>query len=198
MEVRIVDYTKDSMNKIANIARVCTGRSGKKTTDSKDRKTIINLLKKEHYSPFEHAYATFEVKGVSRALLAQLSRHRHLSLMVKSQRYVREFGSSYVAPVKNISEDAMDLFKDAMQNSFEVYQKLIDEHKWKPEDARLVLPQSVSTHLFITGNYRALMEFFEKRNSQDAQLEIRKMSLDMMHGLATVDDTWQLIRDICL
>ena len=51
-----------------------------------------------HVSVLEHISFTFEVSGVTRALLAQLSRHRHISLSVRSQRYCGEDNFDYVNP----------------------------------------------------------------------------------------------------
>ena len=64
-----------------------------------------------HVSVLEHISFTFCVTGVSRALLAQLSRHRHISLSVQSQRYVAMDNFDYVNP---FSDEDADVFKDMM------------------------------------------------------------------------------------
>ena len=53
-----------------------------------------------HESPVEHASFTFGIEGVSRSLLAQLTRHRMASFSVQSQRYVREGQFGYVAAAR--------------------------------------------------------------------------------------------------
>jgi len=64
-----------------------------------------------HVSVLEHISFTFCVTGVSRALLAQLSRHRHISLSVQSQRYVAMNNFDYVNP---FSDEDADVFKDIL------------------------------------------------------------------------------------
>ena len=51
-----------------------------------------------HHSVLEFANFTFHITGVSRALLAQLTRHRHAGYAVRSQRYCSEDGFDYVIP----------------------------------------------------------------------------------------------------
>lgn len=57
-----------------------------------------NILSHRHFSIFEHASVTFYVEGVSRSLLAELTRHRHLSFSVLSQRFVDSSSAEYVRP----------------------------------------------------------------------------------------------------
>src|SRR5690606_34597561 len=63
---------------------------GGKGTDA-DR-LFRQIVRSKHVSTLEHLTYTFTVEGVSRSLLAQLTRHRQFSFSVQSQRYVK-FGS---------------------------------------------------------------------------------------------------------
>lgn len=127
----------------------------------------------QHVSILEHISFTFHIKGVSRALLAQLSRHRHISLSVQSQRYTKfNNGFEYVTP--NISAECEDFFMDAMEHSNSMYQAMI-ENGAKAEDARSVLPNACCTELYLTMNARALIEASNKRLCTRAQDEIREM-----------------------
>lgn len=56
--------------------------------EEKKRTLIVHLLQHGHYGPFEHPPATFAIEGMSRACMAQLTRHRHVSFDVQSMRYV--------------------------------------------------------------------------------------------------------------
>lgn len=58
------------------------------TTAEKTETLIEHLLAKGHFGPFEHVTITFGIKGVSRSLMAQLTRHRHATFDIQSQRYV--------------------------------------------------------------------------------------------------------------
>jgi thymidylate synthase (FAD) len=70
------------------------GRPNPATADNKGY--LQNILEQGHESVLEHASVTVAVKGVSTALLGQLTRHRHLSFSVLSKRYVDESGSKSV------------------------------------------------------------------------------------------------------
>src|SRR5699024_10729027 len=72
-------------------------RPNEKTREDKDylRRT---LFEQGHFSILEHATATFYLTGVSRALLAEITRHRHLSFSVMSQRFVDESEANIVIP----------------------------------------------------------------------------------------------------
>ena len=90
-KARLIRYTADPEQTIALAAKLCY--SGDEIDDliekigEKDNAKFISLLTKmNHYSPFEHASFTFALEGVSRALLAQITRHRIASFSVRSQR----------------------------------------------------------------------------------------------------------------
>ena len=88
------------------------------------------LARMGHESPTEHASFTFAIEGVSRSLLAQITRHRIASFSVQSQRYVRLDQFEYVTPPA-VEEDPEGLaaFEQAMAEEAEHYQMCIrDSH----------------------------------------------------------------------
>lgn len=58
-----------------------------------------------HYGPFEHPQISFAVKGVSRALMAQITRHRHITFDVQSQRYADFSSTEPIVPASLLSND---------------------------------------------------------------------------------------------
>lgn len=136
-----------------------------------------------HRSVLEHISFTFKVTGVSRALLAQLSRHRHISLSVRSQRYCEENNFNYVNPFDG--EDA-DIFKDMMASIAADYYILKKYHGAANEDARAVLPNACCTDLYLTINARSLIEMSHLRLCTRAQAEIRSMFMAIKEQVATV------------
>lgn len=134
-------------------------------------------------SVLEHISFTFEVSGVSRALLAQLSRHRHISLSVQSQRYVSMDNFDYVNPFNG--EDA-DVFNDMMADAANNYRILKEYHNAANEDARAVLPNACCTKLYVTINARSLIEMSHLRLCTRAQSEIRSMFQLIKSQVATV------------
>lgn len=136
-----------------------------------------------HRSVLEHISFTFEVSGVSRALLAQLSRHRHISLSVRSQRYCGEDDFDYVNPFGE--QHGGDVFDDMMSNIANDY-KLLKNLGAANEDARAVLPNACCTKLYVTINARSLIEMSHLRLCTRAQSEIRSMFQLIKSQVATV------------
>lgn len=126
-----------------------------------------------HMSVMEHINFTFHITGISRALLAQLSRHRHISLSVRSQRYCVEDEFQDIDPFQN-DEDKECVFRDAMQSAQDFYNDLIKLDA-KQEDARMVLPNACCTELYMTANARTLIEISYLRLCNRAQKEIRDL-----------------------
>ena len=83
-KVELVDHVGNDLT-IVNSARVSFGVH-KTELDDKDRKLIRYLIKHKHWSPFEHVNCTFEIK-TSRAIAAQILRHRSFTFQEFSQRY---------------------------------------------------------------------------------------------------------------
>ena len=97
MTVRLIAHTPEPEKVVAAAAKLCY--SDAHITDlldgldeEKTAKFLTMLSDLGHASPIEHASFTFGIEGVSRAFLAQITRHRIASFSVQSQRYVREFG----------------------------------------------------------------------------------------------------------
>ena len=80
-----------------------------------------------HTSVLEHISFTFHITGVSRTLLAQLTRHRHASFSVRSQRYCNEEDFQYVQP-KTTYGDGYSLFRETMSEISSTYSALIFVH----------------------------------------------------------------------
>ena len=157
-----------------------------------------------HQSPIEHASFTFGIEGVSRALLAQITRHRIASFSVQSQRYVVEDGFDYVIPPEiEKEEQAKTLFIEAMDRAQEAYSTLQEQlahvheaamiadgadpkkaraaaQKKAAEDARFVLPNACDTKMVVTMNARSLYNFFSLRCCNRAQWEIREVAGQML------------------
>lgn len=154
-----------------------------------------HITRSGHLSTLEHASYTFAIEGVSRALLAQLTRHRvGFSFSVQSQRYVR-FGSddktsgfSYVVPPSIAANpDALKTFEFYMNAIQGVYDDL-RVMGIPPEDARMVLPNAAATNLTMTVNLRALLDFYGKRRKgRGSQWEIAELAERLREEVTRVD-----------
>jgi thymidylate synthase (FAD) len=142
------------------------------------RAFIRKVLKMGHESVMEHISFTFLIEGVSRSLLAQLTRHRIASFSVQSQRYVSyEKGFGYIVPpaVEALGGQAVQEYAAQMDQMLTWYQEW-QRKLGANEDARFVLPNACETRLLMTMNVRELKHFLELRMCRRAQWEIRQMA----------------------
>lgn len=157
---------------------------------SNPKKSLEIATGNGHLSVTEHSSFTFLVEGVSRALLAQLTRHRIASFSVQSQRYIDMSSKcSYIVPpnIKALRPSAEAEFMYQMGMIHGWYKNWQDEllaaghtQGEANEDARFVLPNATATSLMVTMNARELMHFFELRCCNRAQWEIRQMAWLML------------------
>lgn len=158
---------KNPLEVVEKCAAVCYD-----SQPTKEYKIAKKCAESHHWSVWESISFTFHVSEVSRALLAQLSRHRHISLSVRSTRYTNEKNFSYYIP-KDIDEDS---YKKLMDELNDYYVKSVDSGTPK-EQARMILPLSLYTELYMTVNARALIEISNKRLCNRAEPEIRTLFL---------------------
>lgn len=183
--VRLIATTPDAQRVVAAAARNCYSDAGPSALmegldGEKTEAFLQKITSLGHASVLEHASFTFALENVSRALLAQITRHRIASFSVKSQRYVKEHGFDYILPPTiGENEDAARAFAEAMEAAEKAYRALI-EQGIPPEDARFVLPNACCTHIVVTMNARELLHFFELRCCNRAQWEIRAVAEQML------------------
>lgn len=185
MQATLINWPHIPGDEIAGMAAaLCAG--GRNAARSLD-----HALESGHQSVAEHATYTFMVDGVSRALLAQLTRHRIASFSVQSQRYVSMAdGFDYVIPpsIEALGSGAEEDYRRQMRLIHEWYcqwQERLEKAGYKGEeanqDARFVLPNAACTRLMVTMNARELWHFFELRCCNRAQWEIRNMAWAMLN-----------------
>ncbi|PEM64441.1 FAD-dependent thymidylate synthase [Bacillus toyonensis] len=169
-----------------------------KATDGKEGteadRLIRHVLGSKHLSTVEHLNFTFAIEGVSRALLAQLTRHRvGFAYSVQSQRYVKfssdskSGGFDYVVPEKVKAKMAEGIYEEIMRDAQASYDHLI-RLGIPQEDARSVLPQSATCNLVLTVNLRALLDFYAKRRAgKGAQQEITVLAEELKSKVVSVE-----------
>ena len=117
------------------------------------------ILTAEHTSVLEHCSISLNVKGVSRSLLAQLSRHRHASLTSQSQHY-QDYSDAPVVISKAAKESGW--YNGVFESEFIEY-KLLLQAGCAKEEARQVLPNAAAVNLLWTVNARGLLTFLRPR-----------------------------------
>lgn len=207
--VILLAHTPNPEHTVASAAKLCYSSSTitgltDNLTDEKAASFVEMLSEIGHESPIEHASFTFGIEGVSRSLLAQITRHRMASFSVKSQRYVREGSFEYVTPPEIASDsEAKRIYDEIMAEDQKRYDRLTEILKAKHksaftaegkdektadrlaekkaiEDARFVLPNACETQMVMTMNARSLMNFFRIRCCRRAQWEIRDIAEQML------------------
>ncbi len=160
------------------------------SVSQKDQQAFVErVMGMGHESVLEHASFTFLIEGVSRVLLAQLTRHRIASFSVQSQRYVSYAdGFGYIVPpsIQALGQDAVSEYEAQMaqmQSWYEAWQKRLgDAGEKSNEDARFVLPNACETRVLLTMNARELRHFLSLRMCSRAQWEIREMAERMFEA----------------
>jgi thymidylate synthase (FAD) len=155
-----------------------------------------------HGSVLEHAVWNFVFVGLSRAATHELVRHRAgFGYSQLSQRYVDESVAEYVEPDCIAADPELHaLWLDAVAHSHQAYMRLAEKLQEKLQEepdrttrrklarqaARSVLPNATETKIFVTANARALRHFIELRASRHAEVEIRKLAVQVLRLMQKV------------
>lgn len=213
MKVSLLAYTPDPERVVAAAAKLCYSRSSPGTlldnlSAEKAAGFVEMLSELGHESPIEHVNFTFGIEGVSRSLLAQITRHRLASYSVQSQRYVEKAEFAYIVPPAIAAHpEAAAEFEAAMENARSSYARITgilkdkylaegaspeeakQAEKRAIEDARFVLPNACDTKMVVTMNARSLYNFFSQRCCSRAQWEIRALADEMLRQVSAVAPT---------
>jgi thymidylate synthase (FAD) len=193
MKIKLKQITPDAEQFIvADVARISSSRENKKEDIGK---LIKYLIKNQHWSPFEHAHASYEIT-TSKAIAIQLLRHRSFVFQEYSQRYAIATDCETVElreQCKDNRQSSADIINDTyledkvdnhLSTSMKLYEELIAKGVAR-EVARMVLPMATQTTLIMTGNIRSWMHFFAVRDDEHAQKECRLIAKAIKQDLQT-------------
>ena len=191
IEVTHVDHMGKDLS-VANAARVSFGKKSDldwsdpwspPKLKEKDAKLIRYLAKHEHISPFGHCFASFHVKAPV-FVARQLVKHKFLRWNEISRRYVDHEPEFYQptewrgrsVDAKQGSEGVTypdpDIVSFYEHTALRSYNELL-EHGVCPEQARMVLPQSMMTEWYWSGSLDAFADMCNLRCKPDTQAETR-------------------------
>jgi thymidylate synthase (FAD) len=196
MKVKLVSQTQPEITNLTGeglivyIARV-SNPSNQNNTETAP-KLIRYLIENKHWSPFEMVDLTFEVQ-TTRAIAAQLLRHKTANFQEYSQRYSEAI--SYEIPElrlqsKNNRQSSSELLTgeqaeilnelvyESIQQSFKTYRTLLAAGVAR-EVARDVLPLCTTTVLYVKMNVRTLIHYLEVRDDEHTQKEHRLLAKEM-------------------
>jgi thymidylate synthase (FAD) len=159
---------------------------------------LAHIIESQHESVLEHGSVSFYVEGVSRSLLLELERHRHLSFSVESQRYVstskHHRDEVVIPPLFREAGDAGSIAEANLKGHYEASLRLYDQTymdlreagfgvKQAREAARAFLPNATPVDFVVTGNLRAWRYVIAKRDADGADAEIREFAQAVAEAL---------------
>jgi thymidylate synthase (FAD) len=192
MNVKLVSLTQPHPNMgdmncedlIAYCARV-SNPSNQNNTETAPN-LLKYLIKHKHWSPFEMASMTLEIK-TSRAIAAQILRHRSFSFQEFSQRYsiAQELEPLELRKqAEKNRQSSADEFTDALLSTrvrehlgkaVSLYNEAIKKGVAK-ECARLLLPLTTQTTMYMSGTVRSWIHYIDLRSKEDTQREHRQIA----------------------
>ena len=183
MEVRLLNFTPLWI--CSNAIRTCWQSFDKGDNGGEKDIELIDRIgnKFKHASTLEHLSYNFYIKGISRALLQELARHRMANLSVKSTRYTlkelkneNEFKS---CDFKNASRYIVltgnEIVDNASINALENLRKIL-QTSISLDIAKYCLPECYKTELSWSINARSLQNFLSLRTNKSALWEIRNLA----------------------
>lgn len=171
---------------VVNAARVSFGKKHEEFENDKDVGLIKYLASHKHMSPFGHAFASFHVKAPL-FVARQLVKHKFLRWNEISRRYVDDVPEFYIpdswrAKADNKKQGSGDPSEDlaewtpyyiqSMEGLVDLYSAMIEDGVC-PEQARMILPQSMMTEWYWSGSLDAFADMCSLRLKEDTQYESR-------------------------
>lgn len=203
MKTKLISVTRDCCDQmkmtseqlIVYIARV-SNPSNQQNNETSD-KLISYLIKNKHWSPFEMVDMTVEIV-TSRAIAQQILRHRSFSFQEFSQRYAavteiesvqlrrqadknRQSSTEVYDPTlreNGVTKKASVLIHDHIALGIQLYKDLLNENVAK-ECARMVLPLTTQTTIYMKGSVRSWIHYLQIRCDEHTQLEHRQIALQI-------------------
>ena len=212
IEVELLDHMGSDLT-VANAARVSFHKHHKSLTQG-DVGLIRYLAYHNHWTPFGHVQLQFRVKAPV-FVARQLVKHQvGLVWNEVSRRYVDEPPEFYNPELWRIraedkkqgsSDEVLELdsqvFKEyweLMTNAAALYEHMVQEKNIAPEQARMILPQSMMTEWYWTGSLAAFARVVNLRSTPDAQLECRLVANlidDKINTLYDLDTSWNALKE---
>lgn len=197
-----VSYDDDDVSEVVDIMKSPEEKmsSAEAKVEAQTKAFCEKQLSRGHYGPWEHPQITFTVEGVSRVTMAQITRHRHMTFDVQSQRYVDFSDTEAIVPKSlqdadhfsretgevELSEDELSHWRNAYKQmtaeQLDYYEDMVEKGIPK-EDARFILPLGTPVNMTFSGNARTFMHLLDMRKKANAQWEIRQLSERLIEEL---------------
>ena len=184
MKVQLITLTPDAEKNMAFVARV----SNPNNQDNENFSGLLKYcIKHQHWSVFEQAHMTLEIE-TTRAIAAQILRHRSFTFQEFSQRYAqsnelgeidlpelrRQDNKNRQNSIDDLDKDVVDRLNRQMITLFSSAQALYNQMVEKgvaKECARMVLPLCTPTRIYMTGSVRSWIHYIDLRSAHGTQKE---------------------------
>jgi len=181
LQIELINSSPNTIKGMWFAARNCYEREGLKKleltyTPEKAIDLLKNVYKLSHLSIFEQSFYQFNINGLSRSCLAQMTRHRiGWSYAVQSQHFQKHDDFSYKSLEQYYSDQQEMNYFQLMEDINKFYKDAL-AHGIPRYIAREVLPNSTSVNMIVSTNLRALDNFWKLRSGKENTPEIRKVS----------------------
>ena len=183
-QVCLVSVTPDAEKTIGYIARVSNPNN---QDNPKVEKLLEYCIKHGHWSIFEQAHMTLQIE-TSRAIAAQILRHRSFTFQEFSQRYAdsmqlgeipipelrRQDNKNRQNSISDLPKEIINTFNKKIKHQFvqnkELYEEMLEAGIAK-ECARFVLPLATPTRIYMTGSCRSWIHYINLRTGHGTQKE---------------------------
>jgi thymidylate synthase (FAD) len=198
LDVTLVGHMGDD-NSVVNAARVSFSKEADQYTKEQNAKLINYLAKHNHWTPFGHTAITFHIKAPI-FVARQLGKHQvGLIWNEVSRRYVTDEPEFYVPEVwrkaaENVKQGSSEesAYDDIEWGDWVLYGYALDTYKQMledgvcPEQARMVLPQSMYTEWYWTGNLYSFYNVWKLRTDSHTQKETQEVAKQIGDILASL------------
>ena len=197
--VKLISATPKAEELISYCARV----SNPSNQDNPESERLIRyLIKHKHWSPFEMAHVVMEI-NTTRAIAAQILRHRSFSFQEFSQRYADVSSLEFARPphlrrqdTKNRQNSIDDLSAEQTQSFYrrisqlyaeseDLYREMLSSGVAK-ESAREILPLGTPSRLYMSGTVRSWIHYIDLRRANGTQLEHQQIAVGAENVLREV------------
>ena len=183
--------TLKAMERNACIAALtCHGNAEK--DNYTPEKTLRNIIKLGHESVLEHITLTYRVQDITRALLQELARHRHISLSVESTRHTLQKLLNSEEFITNLASELPHYQSIACKQFFDFIRTLPETTN---DELKYFIPEFFPTRLILTTNIRELRHILKLRTHPAALMEFRQLGVKLFE---VVPDELKYLLEDCV
>lgn len=172
MTIKIIQFSKEYEKIIYMAGRGCYNLD----INTPDKEYITRLIKNNHTSVLEHIYITIQFKNVSRAFMAQITRHRLASFSITSQHY-SDYSNMPICDF--ISNSELNEIKKFFNKSKQIYSDLLTKG-FSKEIARYCLTEAASTNIIMSANVREWRLILNQRCASNNVTEMKTIMIQCL------------------